>query len=174
VNAAHLHLVLNHVPVLGVLFACALVAAAAWRRSEELRAAAWITLAVAAAFAVAAYLSGESAEEVVERLPGVAEEAIEAHEESAEAALVATVVAGGLGLAFAALRRRVPAVGRWAWRGTALAAAAAAALLVRTAYLGGFIRHSEIRDGAAEAVEAGGARDPDEGLPLLTGSVRGL
>jgi hypothetical protein len=37
VNPAHLHLLLNHIPVLGIAFGLALVSLALLRKSEELK-----------------------------------------------------------------------------------------------------------------------------------------
>ena len=36
-NPAHLHLMLNHIPVLGTAFGLGLLAFALWRRSDELK-----------------------------------------------------------------------------------------------------------------------------------------
>src|SRR6185503_13806059 len=88
-NFAHLHLLLNHVPVIGIVVACAVLAYAVWRPSEEV---ARLGLALVIALAVASvgvYFTGDPTEEIVERLPDVSKSAIEAHE---EAAIVATVL----------------------------------------------------------------------------------
>lgn len=143
-NAAHLHLLLNHVPILGAVAAAGLLTLAFLVRREALTRAALWTLAVAGVVAVPVYLSGEQAEDIVEEL-GAPHAVIEPHE---EAALITVIVLGVLGLgAIGALwwishRRTVP---RWL-TGTAWVLAAVGAVLAgRTAYLGGQIRHSEIR-----------------------------
>lgn len=70
-NAPHLHLLLNHVPVLGSAFGLGLLAFALWRKSDELKKTAFGVFVIAALLAVPGYLSGEPAEEGVESLPGV-------------------------------------------------------------------------------------------------------
>ena len=158
-SITHLHLLLNHVPVVGSVGLVVLFALAAWRHSAELgKVALGLTVALAGV-AVLVYFTGEPAESLVERLPGFDEGLVERHE---EAAAVATVAFAVLGLAAAALlaryRRsalpnRVAALGL---AGTLLTAG----LVAWTAGLGGQIRHTEIR-GAGAAVPAAAGRDAD-------------
>lgn len=143
-NGAHLHLLLNHVPILGVVAAAGLLTVALFVRRELLtKAALWI-LVVAGVVAVPVYLSGEEAEDIVEEL-GVAHAVIEAHE---EAALMALIALGGLAVValgflwWARSRREVP---RWVTGTMWLLALAGAYQAAVTAYLGGQIRHTEIR-----------------------------
>lgn len=156
-NAAHLHLALNHLPVVGLLFALALIVVALRTRSPELARVALWSLVVVAVLGLLAYLTGEGAEEVVERLAGVSEAAIESHE---EAALVAVLLVGGLG-ALAGAGLWLQAQGDGLRRGF-LVLTLAATLLVAgwmawTANLGGRIRHAEIRpDFAGEVAEPEG------------------
>jgi fucose 4-O-acetylase-like acetyltransferase len=150
-NAAFVHLALNHVPVLGSVFGLVLLAVAVTRRNETLLRAAWVTFVFVALVAIPVYLAGEGAEEIVERQPGVSHAAIETHEQTALVALIAVEALGLLAaMALVVSRRRaVPA-----WLGTA--SLVLALLVVRivgvTAERGGRIRHSE----------AYGAASPDE------------
>ncbi len=147
-NWAHLHLLVNHVPVIGTVIAVLLLALAVLGRSSELTRVSFGMLVVLALTAGAVYLTGEPAEEVVEDLPGVSEAVIEPHE---EAAMVASLLLGAVGaialggLILARRGRELPA--RFAHVVLALAVLAAAAM-GRTAFLGGHIRHTEIRAGA--------------------------
>lgn len=143
-SLAHLHLVLNHVPVVGILIAGVLfVIAVRWRNSQLER----LTLGFLVAFAlltIPVYLTGESAEHVAERLPGVAEALIERHEDAALATLVVVEVLGagaliGLGLYRRRLLPRVFAVGLVGL------VVITSGLFAWTGYLGGQIRHTEIR-----------------------------
>ena len=65
-NAAYVHLTLNHVPVLGVVFALPLLGFGLLRRNPALLRAGWVTLVAVALVAIPVYLSGEGAEEIVE------------------------------------------------------------------------------------------------------------
>ncbi|MFN8644157.1 MAG: hypothetical protein U0802_21810 [Candidatus Binatia bacterium] len=145
-NAAHLHLALNHLPVITTLVAFVLLATAAWQRADWLlRVGAAVALG-GALLTAPAYLSGEPAEEQIEHLRGVSEGAIERHE---DAAGIATVAAAVLGIAAAGclLRFRRVAVPRPVASALVALALLATALFGRTANLGGEIRHPEIRNG---------------------------
>jgi len=93
-NPVHLHLVLNHVPVLGTAFGRALVGWALLRRSEELKKISLGVFIIVALLAIPAYLTGEPAEELVENLPGVSKASIEQHEETAQAAFAGVLIVG--------------------------------------------------------------------------------
>lgn len=157
-NAAHLHLALNHLPVLGALFGALLLAIALTRRSDELARAGLGVLVVAALLSIAVLRSGDAAEDQVEDIPGVSESMIEEHEEAAEAAAVGLGLAGVVSLAGLVLFRRAPRLPR-GWTVAALVlAVVASGLMGRAANLGGRIRHSEIRSpaGAADSPAHGG------------------
>jgi DMSO reductase anchor subunit len=136
---------LNHVPVLGTIFGLALLAFALVRKDQGAAKTALGVFVIAALLAVPVYLTGEPSEEVVESLPGVSESFIERHEEAAGAAL-AGIVLLGLGAVAGLLRyRRETAVPAWFTSVMLTASLVAGGLMLRTANLGGQIRHSEIR-----------------------------
>ena len=156
-SLVHLHLLLNHIPVVGILFVVAAFAAAlAFRETVSIRFALVFSVALAIVTG-AVYLTGEPAEEVVENLAGVSESAIEAHEEAAKTATVAMSVLGALSLAsLAAFRRgRMP---RWVGFAGVTGALIVSVLLAWTANIGGQIRHSEIRSASIQQT----AEPPDE------------
>ena len=93
-NPAHLHLMLNHVPVLGTTFGLGLVGWALLRRSEELKRISLGIFIIVALLAIPAYLTGEPAEELVENLPGVSKSSIEQHEEAAQVAFAGVLIVG--------------------------------------------------------------------------------
>jgi hypothetical protein len=142
-NAAHLHLLLNHAPVFGVFFALVLLGLARLRRSDELARIGLGTLVISGLAAAAAMVTGEPAEHAVEHLAGISERAIETHEEAAELAALATYAGAVIALGALLLRRRIAVAGRLRLLAL-LAALAAFSLMARTAHLGGQIRHPEI------------------------------
>ncbi len=150
-NNAHLHLLVNHVSLFAVFFGGAALAVAIFRKSPELKWSALGLFLLAGVFVWIASLTGEGAEELVEHLPGVEESLIHAHEEAGEWAQVATTILAALSAGFFFLVRARP---RWAQKALwALLVVAlwTSAVLARTAYLGGSIRHTEIRPGASTA-----------------------
>jgi hypothetical protein len=122
-----------------------LLGAALWRRSQELLKASFALFVACAAIAVPVYLSGEPAGHLVEQLPGITESVIEAHEESAEAALVAILILGTAVLAALVVFRGSKPIPRWCGFAALAAALAVCGLMLRTANLGGKVRHTEIR-----------------------------
>src|SRR5512137_2579677 len=98
-NGAHLHLLINHIPVLGTIFGLALLALGVWKGSDELRKAAFGTFVIVALAAVATYLTGDPAEDVVKGLPGVSRPLISRHDDAAGIALAGAIVLGMLALA---------------------------------------------------------------------------
>jgi uncharacterized membrane protein len=141
-NWPHIHLMLNHVPVLGTVFGLALLAWGSWRGNVTLQRAALVTFALAALVALPVYFTGEPAQDAVERLAGVTDSAIEAHEEAALVSLIAVGILGVLGLAGLVLSRsRFNAT---IVRGALGVAVLTAGLMAWTANLGGRIRHSEL------------------------------
>jgi hypothetical protein len=146
-NAAHLHLVINHLPIAGAFLSVPLVAIALWRRNDRgLIIAAALVLTLAAAGSLAALETGGHAEEVVQHLPGTANDLIEVHEERAEAAAwlsLATAV-GSLALLGLALRRD-QAVPSSMIAALLAATVATSGAMAWTGKAGGVIRHPEIR-----------------------------
>lgn len=146
-NQAHLHLLLNHIPILGTAIGCLFLGYALLRKNTEFVKASLVFLVVIAALAIPAFLTGEPAEKLVEHLPGVTEALIEQHEDAGKFALIAACVTGLSALAALLLFSRVkvlPSIvlalallttGMMAWVGN----------------LGGQIRHTEIRAGGAQA-----------------------
>src|SRR5688572_22131854 len=142
---AHVHLALNHVPVVGILVGLLVLGFGIFRRSRELTRSSFWLLAGLALITVFVYLTGEPAEELVEGLPGISEPLIEQHE---EAALVTTVGTTILGLAamIGLLRERGGrSAGGWYSKSVLLLAFVVTALLGWTANSGGQIRAYEIR-----------------------------
>lgn len=146
-NLVHLHLVLNHLPIVGTIFALLLLAAGLFWQKDELKKAAMWAFCLVAAFAIPAYLTGEPAEEVAEKLPGVTETIIERHEDAAKIALILVLSLGTLSGAGLIATRAKP-VPRWLASGLLAVSLTTSGLMAWTGNLGGQIRHTEIRAGA--------------------------
>ena len=143
-SIVHIHLLLNHVPVVGAALGAVLLAYAVIRRSSEVAKLSLALFAALAVLTVAVFFTGEPAEEAIEHLPGFSDASVEAHEELALLSTIAFVALGALGLtALVYFHRRL--LPRWvAVTGLALSLTISGMMAV-TANLGGQIRHSEIR-----------------------------
>ena len=148
-SLVHLHLLLNHLPVIGVPLIAALLMYGIFRRQRDVQRAALAGFVLVAVLTLPAYLTGEPAEEAIEHAPGVATALIGRHETLATVAMVVTGLLGAwaaLGLFFSRRERPVP---RLVLSGGVLLAVLAVGALIPTGYYGGQIRHAEIRAAAA-------------------------
>lgn len=153
-DAVHIHLLLNHIPVIGTIFAVPLFAYALLRKSDELKQLSLTVLVLSAVVAIPVYLTGEPAEQSVEKLAGVSEAVIEEHEDSAKLSMVFLMITGLLSLlGFVLIKIKRSFVAGWFVLVSLLFSIATAGLMARTANLGGQIRHSEIRTGGADVPE---------------------
>lgn len=160
-NWAHIHLILNHIPVLGTLFGMALLGWGIVRRNESVQRAALTTFVIIALVAIGVYLTGEPAEETVEHLVDTASQAIETHEAAALLALVGIELLGATALA--ALLWRRPVSFSVLTRSSLVLALVTAGLMAWTANLGGRIRHLELRQATTPAGEQGEHVEHGEG-----------
>jgi hypothetical protein len=152
-NWAHLHLALNHVPVIGLPIVLLLLAWAIVRRSAELLKASFGLIILLAVVTVIVQVTGEPAEELVEGLPGVVESMVEAHEESALLGTIGVVVVGVIAL-FGLWRLGTGKIlPRWYPSVVLIAGLTVAGMMVWIANLGGQIRHTEIRPSASASLE---------------------
>ena len=144
-NGAHWHLVLNHLPIIIPVIGLLIMIGGILFKSEILKRTAYSVFMLAAITAIFAFATGEGAEEVVEKIPGVDEQFIKVHEEAAEIFAILLYILGGISL-----------VGLWAnWKQKSFSAiisfvtiAFAVLVLVyakETGTTGGEIRHTEIR-----------------------------
>jgi uncharacterized membrane protein len=149
-SGAHFHLLVNHAPIFGSLFALALLIASYFTSADVLRKTAFVILIATAIAGHAADLSGDAAEDAIRGFPGVKRDVIHAHEDMAERAYIFADILGVLALVGLVRwrRRPVPAIATGA---AVLATAFVGGAMIYTGLLGGRIRHTEVRPGATEA-----------------------
>jgi len=151
-SPAHLHLVLNHIPVLGtMLFAPLVLVWGLLRRSRDVTQIGLLLAVLLAATTIPIYLTGEPAEEQVENQPWFDERRVEAHEERAEAGLIAVLVTGAAALAGLWLARGGRPYRRDVSIAVLVGLIVSASLFALAALDGGQIRHDEIRPTAGMA-----------------------
>ena len=149
-SGAHLHLLVNHAPIFGALFATALLIISYFAAPTIMRRMALVILIVTAIGAVFANKTGEPAEDAIRRYPGVQRSIIHEHEEMGEKAYYIAVVLG-LAAIFALYKwRNRPVPGGFNVL-MILASAFLSGAMVYTGLLGGRVRHTEVRPGAVNA-----------------------
>ncbi len=142
-NYPHLHLMINHIPVLGTILAFLLLSwALVSRRRDFLRLSLFITVIIGLS-AYPAFFTGDEAHEQLEDVRGFDHDLIHEHEEAADWALgilLGTAAVAALGLWASRKDRDVP---RWASTLALVGTLWASTVTARTAWLGGEIRHPE-------------------------------
>jgi hypothetical protein len=161
-NATHWHLILNHFPILGTLFGGLVLSAGLALKSEPTQRVGLGIFIFIGLLSVPVYFTGTQAEEAVEKLPGVSENLIEAHEEMAS---VAIWLMGVLSLfSFVSF---IPFKSELSWnRFSLLIAFYSLVVLIamaRVGFTGGEIRHSEIRGNASGTQEHTPATEHSDG-----------
>lgn len=156
----HLHLLLNHVPTVGVVVAVGLLLLAFARRDEGLKRAGLEVLFVIALLTLPVYTSGVAAQREIREMPEVSDTAMKLHQDAALYGFVMTEFAGFV--AWVALwqsRRRGRSATGLVVAATVLSALSLA-IMGRAANLGGDIRHPEIRADLSAAAALNGAEEP--------------
>lgn len=152
-NGAQVHLLLNHLPILGIPFSTALLLYGLWRKNLEIQKLSMGALVLVGLLTIPAFLSGEAAEEVVENVAGVSEAMIEEHEEFSEISfwfLEGLAVVALAGLVYFREPRKLPK-----WLPVLILAGmfVGSGLMAWTGHLGGQINHPEIRSGSATTIQ---------------------
>ena len=148
-NLAHLHLLINHLPVFGSILGALVLLHGIYTKSNQTKIAAYNVFIISAIGASIAYLTGEPAEETVENIPGIAKNLIEQHEDFAVVSLVAMIILGVISLVGLLLSyKKSPSSGLVATI-TLFIALVSFGLIARTGYSGGQIRHTEIYNSSA-------------------------
>jgi uncharacterized membrane protein len=153
-NYAHLHLLLNHVPVIGSIVGLGLFLVSFFGKNEDLRRSSYIIFAAVALFALMTFFSGFGAEQMIKG-PGVSDALIDRHKGSALLSIWFMEITGALcliGLWRAQTtgqpsRRNVTAV--------LIFSVLTVILMARTGNTGGDIRHPELRPSSEAALTKG-------------------
>jgi uncharacterized membrane protein len=148
----HLHLMVNHFPLAGLLFAIALLGFGMLKNSDHLKLAAVWSILFVAVTSIISYSTGEYAEDMLENALGATEQTkkalepfIHAHETAGLFLLVTTIIAGLIAAYCLVVYGKSNALNDTALK--VLMAVAVFTLLIaaRTSQLGGQIRHTETR-----------------------------
>ena len=162
-NSTHFHMLLNHFPIIGTLIGSGLLAWGILKDQQNLKSTAAVILTLMAIIAIPVYLTGEPAEESVEKLPGVAESMISLHEDAATLAIWLMGVTGVAALIALFLSFQKRAIAKTAFLATFIFSLICFAAMARTGYYGGQIRHTEISSATAAGTEQNNNEQGEKG-----------
>src|SRR5262249_24528629 len=97
-NLAHVHLLLNHIPVLGTLIALGLYLVSLVADHDDLKQASLALFSLVALLAIPTYISGSGAQGALKESPDVSMSAIEAHQGAALLAFISMEITGAASL----------------------------------------------------------------------------
>lgn len=141
-NPEHIHLILNHFPILGIMFAWVLLCIGLLMNKPVHLRIGLVTIVLIALITIPAFLTGEEAEEVVEELPGISHELIHDHEEAGELGLWLMEISGIIALVGIMMQiKQHPFTKKLLW-GLLVFSMATLADMVYIGLTGGKIRHS--------------------------------
>ncbi len=150
-NDAHLHMVVNHFPIIGTIFGLGILIAGIVMKNNAVKNTAYVLLIVAAVFGFASMSTGEGAEELVEDMPTVGKEIMHEHEELAEKFVLVLYVTGAFALlSLIATAKKHAKANLFSWI-TLLLAVVSVVLAKEVGTSGGEVRHTEIRENAVGA-----------------------
>jgi len=161
VNLAHLHLLLNHFPTVGLAIALGLLLASLLKKSEDLQQASFVGFFLLGLVAIPAYLTGSAAQVVLQDQPDVSRQVMAAHQDAALLALILLELTGFA--AWIALWR----FRRWHPIGILVLAVVTFGLMASAANIGGHIRHPEILAAGTAAPAPGWPRTAAAGAAFV-------
>ena len=160
-NLAHLHLLLNHFPTIGLGIALGLLLASLLKKSADLQQASFVAFFLLGLLAIPAYLTGSAAQFVLQNQPDVSQQVMAAHQDAALLALIFMEITGLVAwIALWRFRR---------WHQTAVLALSLVTfgLMASAANIGGHIRHPEILTAGTAAPVPGWPRTAAAGAALI-------
>lgn len=145
VSPAHWHLLVNHFPIILIMTGALFLIIGLVFKKDHIKSTALLIVILAAISGMVANATGEGAEDNVEGIPGVSENAIEVHETAASTGLTFILVTGGIALISALVMMKNKKTGHMFVIVTLIASLASSGYMGYVGLTGGEIRHSEIR-----------------------------
>ena len=153
-NDAHLHMVVNHFPIIGTIFGLGILIAGILFKNNIIKNVAYVLFVVAAIFGAVSMATGEGAEEIAEKLPSVTDQIIHEHEEMAEKLAIVLYALGLVSLIGLYLNFKNHAKASLISYLAVVIAIVGVFLGKQAGTTGGEIRHTEIRANASQGIDA--------------------
>ena len=149
-NDAHLHMVVNHFPIIGTILGLGILITGIILKNNSVKNTAYFLFIVAAVFAAFSMGTGEGAEELVEDMPSVGKQIIHEHEEMAEKLAIVLYVLGVISLGGLFMNFKNHSKATLVSYAAVVVAVVGVFFAQQTGTTGGEIRHTEIRANATQ------------------------
>lgn len=147
-NDAHLHMIVNHFPIIGTILGLLVLIGGIYFRSISIKNTSYFLFIIATVFTVFSMATGEGAEELVEDMPSIGHEIIHNHEELAEKLAIVMYLLGVVSVIGLITNINNHAKAKFFSYAILVIAVVAVFLSVKVGTSGGEIRHTEIRPDA--------------------------
>lgn len=145
-NDAHLHMVVNHFPIIGTILGLGILITGMILKNNSVKNTAYVLFIVAAVFAAFSMGTGEGAEEMVEDMPNIGKRIIHEHEEIAEKLALILYLLAAVSLTGLILNLKNHSKAKLISFIAAIVAMGAVYIATLVGTSGGEIRHTEIRN----------------------------
>jgi uncharacterized membrane protein len=153
-NMAHLHLLLNHFPIIGTIIGLALFLISFAGKGEETRRASYIVFAAIALLSIPTFFSGYGAQVAMKKDPAISAVLVVRHQSSALLSIWFMEITGTLALVGLWQSQGDGRPKRWNVLAVLLFSLLTVGLMARTGNTGGDIRHPEIWAGQEVPAES--------------------
>ena len=143
----HLHLVVNHMPIIFPIVGIIILLIGIFTKSEVTKRNAYIIFILGAITSIAAMGTGEGAEDSATKIAGLSENLIKKHEEVSEIFATLTYVLGAISLIALIASLKNSVISKYAPFVVGIFAVVALFFAQKAGTTGGEIRHTEIRTG---------------------------
>lgn len=161
-NNTHLHLVVNHLPIIFPVAGIILLLIGIFTKTEVSKRNSYFIFILGALASIAAMATGEGAEHGVENLPGVTDSLIKTHEEAAEVFAALSYVLGGISTVALFASFKNYAFFKFMSFIVGVLALATLFFAQKAGRTGGEIRHTEIRSKTASQNSGGNALETED------------
>jgi len=153
VNYEHLHLLLNHFPIIGSFIGAGLLLASFFGKNDDLRRSSYVVFIGIALLTIPAFLTGFAAAQMLHG-QAVSDMLVRRHEGSALLSIWFMMITGSLALIGLWKSQSTGHPPRWNVTAMLIFSLLTVGLISRTGYTAGGIRHTEVREGVQGTAES--------------------
>ena len=143
----HLHLIVNHLPIIFPIVGIIILLIGIFSKSEVTKRNAYVIFILGAITSIAAMVTGENAENSATKIAGLSESLIEKHVDISEIFAILTYVLGGISLVALILSFKNSVISKYAPFAVGLLAIVCVFFGQKVGTTGGEVKHTEIRTG---------------------------